>query len=162
MAKQRPTVWYSVPSALILMMDHGGLLELPELPMGAILFAGEPFPIKYVRRLRERWPHVRLLNLYGPTETNVCTFHEVREVDPERTRPVPIGRACSGDTVWVAREDGSRVGEGEEGVLMVEGPTVMMGYWGHPPHGNGPYATGDLVRLSADAEYEYVGRRDAW
>lgn len=159
-AQARPTVWYSVPSALILMMDHGGMLELADLPMRAILFAGEPFPVKHVRRLRDRWPDVRLLNLYGPTETNVCTFHEVGAVDPERTRPVPIGRACSGDTVWAAREDGSRAEPGEEGVLMVEGPTVMVGYWGHPPHGAGPYVTGDLVRQNPDGDYEYVGRRD--
>ena len=160
-ADQRPTIWYSVPSALALMIDHGGLLELADLPMRAVLFAGEPFSIRYVRRLRDRWPALRLLNLYGPTETNVCTFHEVREIDPTRTRAVPIGRACSGDTVWIAREDGTPAAEGEEGMLMVDGPTVMMGYWGHPPHGSGSYATGDLVRSNADGDHEYIGRRDS-
>jgi amino acid adenylation domain-containing protein len=159
-ADQRPTIWYSVPSALMLMMDHGGLLELADLPMRAVLFAGEPFSIGHVRQLRDRWPALRLLNLYGPTETNVCTFHEVREIDPARTRPVPIGRACSGDSVWIARDDGAPAADGEEGVLMVDGPTVMMGYWGHLPHGTGSYATGDLVRSSADGTYEYIGRRD--
>ncbi|MEO7734910.1 MAG: amino acid adenylation domain-containing protein [Kofleriaceae bacterium] len=157
---QRPTIWYSVPSALALMMDHGGLLELADPPMRAVLFAGEPFAIGQVRRLRARWPALRLLNLYGPTETNVCTFHEVHEIDPARTRPAPIGRACSGDAVWIARDDGTPAGEGEDGMLMVDGPTVMMGYWGHAPHGSGSYATGDLVRCNADGDYEYIGRRD--
>lgn len=159
-ASQRPTIWYSVPSALVLMMEHGGLLALADLPMRAVLFAGEPFAIPHVRRLRERWPALRLLNLYGPTETNVCTFHEVRDIDPTRTRPVPIGRPCSGDTAWIAREDGTPAADDEDGMLMVDGPTVMMGYWGFPPHGRGSYATGDLVRVNADGDYEFIGRRD--
>jgi len=153
------SVWYSVPSALVLMMD-AGFLDLPAGPLRAILFAGEPFPIKHLRRLREHMPAVRLLNLYGPTETNVCTFHEVGEIAADRTLPVPIGRACSRDEVWAVKPDGSRAGVGEEGELMVAGETVMLGYWGHPLQGDRPYATGDLVQLQADGAYVYVGRRD--
>jgi acyl-coenzyme A synthetase/AMP-(fatty) acid ligase len=43
---------------------------------------------------------------------------------------------------------------------MVTGPTVMLGYWGRPKHGDKPYATGDLVRLQEDGNYVYIGRRD--
>jgi amino acid adenylation domain-containing protein len=154
------TIWYSVPSALILMMEQGGLLDVQSMPLRAILFAGEPFPIKHLRRLFERWPSVRFLNLYGPTETNVCTFYEVTEMKQDRTKPVPIGRACSGDRVWAVKEDGTEVQPGEEGELMVAGPTVLLGYWGQPPHGNRPYATGDIVRLQEDGDYMYIGRRD--
>jgi len=154
------TIWYSVPSVLILMMDQGNLLDLPSGPLHTILFAGEPFPIKHLRRLYEHWSFVRFLNLYGPTETNVCTSYEVREIEPDRTKPVPIGRACSGNRVWALRADGTEVKPGEEGELMVYGPTVMRGYWGRPAHGDKPYATGDLVRLQEDGNYVYVGRRD--
>jgi amino acid adenylation domain-containing protein len=154
------TIWYSVPSALTLMMEQGGLLDLPAIPLRIINFAGEPFPIKPLRRLFERWPSVRFLNLYGPTETNVCTFYEVTKIREDRAKPVPIGRACSGDRVWAVKDDGSEVEPGEEGELMVSGPTVLLGYWGHPPHGDGPYATGDLVRLQEDGNYMYIGRRD--
>jgi amino acid adenylation domain-containing protein len=154
------TIWYSVPSALILMMEQGRLLEVQAIPLRAILFAGEPFPIKHLRRLFERWPSVRFLNLYGPTETNVCTFYEVTEIRKDRTKPVPIGRACSGDQVWAVKEEGTEVKPGEEGELMVSGPTVLLGYWGRPPHGDRPYATGDIVRLQEDGNYMYIGRRD--
>lgn len=154
------TIWYSVPSALTLMMEQGGLLDVQSIPLRAILFAGEPFPIKHLRRLFERWPSVRFLNLYGPTETNVCTFYEVTEIRADRTKPVPIGRACSGDRVWAVKDDGTEVKPGEEGELMVSGPTVLLGYWGRPPHGDRPYATGDIVRLQEDGNYIYIGRRD--
>jgi acyl-coenzyme A synthetase/AMP-(fatty) acid ligase len=36
----------------------------------------------------------------------------------------------------------------------------MLGYWGHPPHGERDYATGDLVRRDRDGNYIYCGRRD--
>jgi clorobiocin biosynthesis protein CloN4 len=149
------TVWYSVPSALILMIRSGGLLADPApAALRAVLFAGEPFPIAHVRRLAA-WTDARLLNLYGPTETNVCTFHEVGPADLERDQPVPIGRACSGDRVWVENPSGA----GEQGELVVDGPTVMLGYWGQPPQ-QGVYRTGDIVRVLADGGFDYVGRVD--
>lgn len=155
------TIWYSVPSVLILMMEQGGLLDaLPVSALRAILFAGEPFPIKHLRRLFQHCSGVRFLNLYGPTETNVCTFFEVDELAESQVRSVPIGKACSGDVVWAQKEDGTHAAIGEEGELMVTGPTVMVGYWGLSPQGDSPYATGDLVRLQADGNYLYLGRRD--
>lgn len=154
------TIWYSVPSVLVLMMDQGGLLEMAAPPLRAVLFAGEVFPLKNLRLLREPWPTVRFLNLYGPTETNVCTYYEVTAISGDRTRPVPIGRACCGDQVWAQKEDGTDAQIGEEGELMVVGPTVMLGYWGQPGQAGKPYATGDMVKLQADGNYMYVGRRD--
>lgn len=157
--RERISIWYSVPSALML-MERAGLLDSPPGELRTVLFAGEPFPIEPLRRLRRALPGTRLLNLYGPTETNVCTFHEVGEIDEDAGRPVPIGRACSGDRVWIEDEEGRPLPIGARGELVVAGPTVMLGYWGAPAQ-RGPYRTGDVVeRISAD-EYRYVGRRDA-
>jgi clorobiocin biosynthesis protein CloN4 len=157
--QRKITVWYSVPSALTLMMRDGGLLQRPApARLRAVLFAGEPFPINGVRALAG-WTSARLLNLYGPTETNVCTFHEVVPDDLVRREPVPIGRPCSGDRAWAVLEDGTVAQPGDEGMLLVDGPTVMLGYWGQPPQ-RGPYATGDLVRVRADGSFDYLGRRD--
>jgi amino acid adenylation domain-containing protein len=158
--KERITIWYSVPSVLILMMEQGELFKYAPPDVRCVLFAGEPFPIKHLRRLYSHWSSVRYFNLYGPTETNVCTYYEVTTLPDNWNKPVPIGQACSGDHVWIQRMDGSRALPGEEGELMVEGPTVMVGYWGQPPHGNRPYATGDIVCQQADSMYLYLGRRD--
>ena len=154
------SIWYSVPSVLILMMDSGGLLDVDELSTHTIIFAGEVFPIKHCRTMRNRWPKLRLLNYYGPTETNVCTWYEVHDIPEEQVRPVPIGVASSGDRVWAARPDGSVANPGEPGELLVEGPTVMLGYWGKPPHGSGPYHTGDIVVQLPDGNYDFQGRKD--
>ena len=61
-----------------------------------VLFAGEVFPVKHLRALTQLLPEPRYFNLYGPTETNVCTYYEVPPPIPEeRTEPFPIGKACS-------------------------------------------------------------------
>lgn len=157
---ERISVWYSVPSALILMSERGGLHALRDSSLRVIFFAGEPFPIHQLRPLRAALPHVRFLNLYGPTETNVCTAHEVGEIAPASTSPVPIGGAVCGNRVWAQTAEGGIAEIGEEGELIVDGPTVMLGYWGRDAQAGQPYATGDIVRrLDADS-YLYLGRQD--
>ncbi|MBX7096415.1 MAG: amino acid adenylation domain-containing protein [Myxococcaceae bacterium] len=155
------TVWYSVPSALVLMMTQGGLLEVaPRLR--TIIFAGEPFPVQHLRTLRGGFPGARLLNWYGPTETNVCTWFEVSTIDDGQS-PVPIGVAACGDTVELdtGPESAAFAPEGVTGAgeLVVTGPTVMLGYWGQPPQ-QGPYRTGDICTRRPDGNFVYVGRRD--
>jgi amino acid adenylation domain-containing protein len=159
-ARDRITVWYSVPSALMLMMDSGGFLEHRAGSLRTIIFAGEPFPARPLARLRAHFADARLFNFYGPTETNVCTYAEVpADFDPDG-EPLPIGIECCGDIVWAVRDDGSEAGHGEEGELMVAGPTVMKGYWGREPLGERAYATGDIVRVRDDGSFVYLGRRD--
>ncbi|MFI6864494.1 amino acid adenylation domain-containing protein [Streptomyces sp. NPDC050421] len=147
------TVWYSVPSIILLMMREGGWLTKPPT-LRVCVYAGEPFPLQQAKELRAAWPGVRMFNWYGPTETNVCTAYEVTGADLDRTGPLPIGTACSGDTVVLdgADEDGT-------GEIVVSGPTVMLGYWGRPPH-RGAYRTGDLGRRDERGELDYAGRRD--
>lgn len=156
--RERISIWYSVPSALIL-MKRAGLLDEPPAALRAVLFAGEPFPAEPLRCLRRALPASRLLNLYGPTETNVCSFHEVGEIEDDDDRPPPIGRACSGNSIWIEDEQGHSLPVGARGELVVAGPTVMLGYWGGPPQSD-PYRTGDIVERTAVDEYRYVGRRD--
>ena len=167
------TVWYSVPSILSMVTLRGGLqkTELPNLR--TILFAGEVFPVKYLRQLMALVPHARFANLYGPTETNVCTWFEVSPLDDDVTEPVPIGKAVPNDFVFAINNDGGIAGTEEVGELHVRGATVMRGYWGDPdrtarglipdPLGSGDpvYRTGDLVELQPDGNYRYIGRRDA-
>ncbi|MFR9749556.1 amino acid adenylation domain-containing protein [Nocardia sp. 004] len=157
LSERRITVWYSVPSALVLMAQYGGLLTTRPEHLRAVLFAGEPYPLPHARALRAHLPLVRMLNLYGPTETNVCLFHEVGAVG---TQPLPIGVPCSGDKVSVVCPDGTLAEPGEVGELVVEGPSVMLGYWGRRPLAGKPYATGDLV-VHRDGVYHYRGRKDS-
>ncbi|MGH2597666.1 MAG: amino acid adenylation domain-containing protein [Actinomycetota bacterium] len=173
-AQKRLTITYAVPSLLSMLTLRGGLQhgELPELR--TILFAGEIFPTKFLRRLMELLPHVDFFNLYGPTETNVCTYYPVVPIPEEQTEAIPIGRAIENVEVFALTDGGTRAQPGEVGELCVRGPSVMLGYWGdaerterslvHDPLGDDRsepvYRTGDLVRQGPDGDYRLLGRRD--
>src|SRR5207249_210414 len=126
------TVWYSVPTTLTMLVRRGGLTggEFPELR--TILFAGEVFPTPHLRRLMQFLPHVRFANLFGPTETNVCTWYDVPKLPEEMTDAIPIGRAIDNVEAFAVTEDGARAAPGEVGELYVRGATVMQGYLGDP------------------------------
>jgi clorobiocin biosynthesis protein CloN4 len=107
-------------------------------------------------------PVAEYYNLYGPTETNVCTYHQVKPADVAGLEQIPIGRECSGDTVSVRDEFGNEIRGQEIGELCVEGPTVMLGYWseGRIAECPQPYRTGDLVSRDSEGRLIYHGRRD--
>lgn len=170
-AEQRITCWYSAPSILSLLAQYGNLPNQDYSALRLILFAGEVFPIRHLRALTALLPAPRYFNLYGPTETNVCTFFEVPLPVPEdRTVPFPIGRVCSHLAGKVVGERGCEVQCGDEGELVISGRGVMQGYWSLPQQtaaafltGDAQtpwYKTGDIVVESADGNYTYLGRRD--
>jgi amino acid adenylation domain-containing protein len=170
-AERRITVWYSAPSILAMLAQYGKLDRHDYSALRTVLFAGEVFPVKHLRALKARWPGKRYYNLYGPTETNVCTYYEIPGVVPgERTEPYPIGKVCENLRDRVVDEDGADVPEGAEGELIIAGPNVMQGYWNLPDRsaiaffvdgaGERWYRTGDIVVKDAAGDYIFVGRRD--
>ena len=164
------TFWYSTPSVLRLLVEYGSLSERDGQTLHTVLFAGEVFPVKHLRNLKEILPRSRYFNLYGPTETNVCTFYEIPDAVPaDRVRPYPIGRICSHFKGRVVDELGRKLPCGQEGELVVSGEGVMQGYWNMPERtaaafvevdGVRWYRTGDIVTEGKDGVYDYVGRRD--
>jgi len=169
-AEKKVTIWYSAPSILSLMAQFGKLEQHDYSSLRFVLFAGEVFPIKYFKLLMSLWRHPRYFNLYGPTETNVCTFYEVPEVISEsQTEPLPIGRVCSYCQPLVVDELGTEVVCGDEGELCIAGPSVLQGYWNLsektaqaflPGRKSRWYRTGDIVRELPGGDYKFLGRRD--
>lgn len=172
---ERISVWYSVPYALIQMLTHGNLDKHDLSSLRWLLFAGEVFPTKHLRALMMRLPEVQFSNLYGPTETNVCTFYHVTAVPPDTDEPIPIGVVCANDEGLIVDGDNLPVTPGEVGELLIRGGTVMRGYWGRPDlndkgfyrrrvfgeaYEDVYYRTGDLVQELPDGNLKYLGRKD--
>lgn len=157
------TVWHVVPSLLTLVET-----DMPKLRV--INLGGEACPPDLVARWAR--PGLRLINTYGPTETTVTATWT--EVQPGRR--VTIGRPLPGYTAWIVDEKLWPVGAGAEGELVIGGPGLSAGYVNRPdltadkfistPF-NGPdgkpariYRSGDLVRLDAVGDIEFMGRID--
>jgi amino acid adenylation domain-containing protein len=167
----RISVWYSTPSILRLLTQYGRLRERDCSALRMVLYAGEVFPTPQLRVAVEQLPGATWFNLYGPTETNVCTWHPIPLPIPAgQTEPFPIGRVCPQLEARVVSEAGADVPRGGEGELLIRGPNVMQGYWKLPEQtaraflGDDPrerwYRTGDLVVEEAGGVYRYLGRRD--
>lgn len=163
LAVEGVTVWHVVPSLLTL-VEH----EMPALRL--LNLGGEACPPDLV----DRWarPGLRMLNTYGPTETTVTATWT--EVQPGRR--VTIGRPLPGYTAWIVDEHLWPVAAGAEGELVIGGPGVGAGYVNRPDltadkfvhapfdgsDGSRPllYRSGDLVRLDAVGDIEFIGRID--
>jgi amino acid adenylation domain-containing protein len=169
------TIWYSVPSALMLLLLHGRLTADKLKSLRIILFAGEVFPMKYLRQLAEVSQNTELYNLYGPTETNVCTYYKVERERLDSMEKLPIGIACANTETFSVTPEGRLAGKGEAGELYVRGPAVTYGYWADeektrkmvvPNHfqehfEEKMYRTGDIVTVGDDGNYYFQGRRDS-
>jgi len=172
---QQITIWYSVPSALMLLLLHARLTQEKLKSLRIILFAGEVFPMKYLRQLAVFAPAAELYNLYGPTETNVCTYYKVERDRLASLEKLPIGIACANTDAFAVTDDGRRAGQGESGELYVRGPAVTYGYWADPEKTQKMcvpnrfeqnfeekmYRTGDLVTVAEDGNFYFQGRRDS-
>jgi len=167
------TMWYSTPSILSLLVQYGKLDTYDLSCIRVVNFAGEVFPIVHLKALHAILPKPRYFNLYGPTETNVCTFYELPcKIPSDRMEPFPIGVVCAHLEARVVDEDGNDVPRGERGELCIRGQSVTPGYWNLPEqtgkaylNGDVPplerwYRTGDIVTEAPDGNYTYAGRRD--
>ncbi len=177
-ADEKLSVWYSVPFALVQLLLRGALAERDLRSLRWVLYGGEPFPPKHLRALMTLLPGARFSNVYGPAETNQCTYYHVPPVDEAERGPtdtsIPIGLIWPNAEGAVVDEDDNDVAPGEIGELLVRTPTLMRGYWRRPDLNAKAfhyrtrdggladrfYRTGDLVRLRSDGNYEFVGRRD--
>jgi amino acid adenylation domain-containing protein len=145
--------------------DLGGLRQL--------LTGGDVIPPDAVARVRRRFPRVRVINGYGPTENTTFTCcHTVPAT--WRGGPVPIGTPISNTRVYALDPALRPVPPGVPGELYTGGIGLARGYLGHPaataerfipdPFSAEPgarmYGTGDRARWRADAAVEYLGRVD--
>jgi amino acid adenylation domain-containing protein len=157
------TVWYSVPSVLTRIAQQQEVRPLRLTSLRLVIFAGEPFHKAELQRLCVVLPGVTLYNWYGPTETNVCTWHQVTEADIAAAAALPLGKPCPYASIVVLAE----------GEALVRGASLLSGYMRHgeldrsalislPERDDGPYyRTGDFVSYRADGCLLYHGRRDS-
>lgn len=169
---ERITVWYSVPFALMQLVKHNSLKDR-RLSLREVIFAGERFPPLQLRQLASILPGIRLTNLFGPTETNVCTYHHLTPDDLASDEFCPIGWPCPYASIIVVDEAGNKIAPGEAGELLVGGASVMTGYLNRPELNEQVFVTrttdgkaerffrtGDLVTTPEAGPMRFHGRVD--
>jgi non-ribosomal peptide synthetase-like protein len=165
LTEQRITGMCCVPTLL-------ATLERDVPSLRILLVSGEACP----QDLITRWarPGRRFLNVYGPTEATVTATWTLLEPG----KPVTIGVPLPSYAIVVLDpEDPTRaLPAGATGEIGIAGPGLALGYVGRddltakafiedfldiPDNPSGRiYRTGDLGRVNADGEIEYLGRID--
>jgi amino acid adenylation domain-containing protein len=172
-AKEKITVWYSVPLMLIQLLLSGTLTKHDFGALRWVLFAGEVFISKHLKALMELWPHARFSNLYGPAELILCTYYHVK-VPPVSDNSIPIGTVWANTSYKILGKDDEEVFEGSPGELVVRSATRMQGYWNNATlteqafyrikiaegYDHIYYRTGDMVRENEHGVLLFLGRND--
>ena len=169
------TVWNSVPSALALLATFANLDTCDLSSLRLILFAGEVFPVKYLRQLKRNIPDAQFYNIYGQTEANSSIYYLVDRIPDEDTSLIPIGKSFPDFDVFALDEKGRKITDQRtKGELYVRSETIASGYWQDPEQsgekfvenplspGSGEivYKTGDVVQMDSNGNYVFLGRVD--
>ena len=135
-----------------------------------LLIGGEKLSPFHVNKLRERYPHLALINGYGPTENT--TFTTCHRIERSYAGDIPIGRPIANTQVVILDRTGALTPIGVPGEICAAGDGLARGYLNDPeltgrkfvPHpleqGGRIYRSGDLGLWRADGTIEYLGRLD--
>jgi len=145
-----------------------------DLALRYVIFGGEALQPAYLKPWKEAYPEVKLVNMYGITETTVhVTVREVQERDIEQGRS-NIGVPIATTRTYILNAEMEPVPVGVTGEIYVGGEGLARGYAGRAgltaerfvadplggEAGGRLYRTGDLARYGADGTMEYRGRMD--
>jgi fatty-acyl-CoA synthase len=172
--RHRATDILCVPTMAVALSEHPARSDYDLSSLTAILCGSAPAPIWLWKRIAADFGVNEIVTGYGMTECGGA-MTLTRPEDPlELTantvgRPKMAGPAGIPGTDALAHyravhpETGTAVEPGEEGELVSQGPTTMLGYWNRPHDTeltlrNGWLHSGDLGVLRDDGYLEVTGR----
>ena len=172
-AREGVTVLNQTPSAFYQFAEADRIAASP-LALRHVVFGGEALDLGRLSGWYSRHGDaVRLVNMYGITETTVhVSFHALDEAST-LSRASVIGAALPGLGVSVLDTRLGVVPVGTTGELYVRGHQLSRGYLCRPgltatrfvadPFGSGErlYRTGDVGRWNSEGVLEYAGRSDS-
>ncbi|MDQ1593089.1 MAG: hypothetical protein QOG71_3716, partial [Pyrinomonadaceae bacterium] len=169
------TIFETVPSMLGAMLDAPECARLNDSKLRWVISNAEALPPGMCRRFEEKFPAIRLLNAYGPTEcSDDVTHFEIEPAAAADFEIVPIGSPVANTQLYVLDGAGRLCPSGVLGELYIGGAGVARGYVNRPEltaekfvpdpfstrAGARLYRTGDVVRWRTDAQLEFLGRQD--
>jgi len=147
-----------VPTMINLLTQFRDASEYDLSSLQVLAYGGSPMAPELLHRTRELLPKVKLIQVYGLSETGFLTG--LQDQDHTEDRLMSCGRPCPGVDLLVTDTSGKQVEPGEAGELIARGANVMRGYWNNPEETakafrDGFFRTGDIGRQDA-AGYFYI------
>jgi len=146
-----------------------------------LLVGGDTLSPVHINRVKKRFPHLNIINGYGPTENT--TFSTTFLIEKEYQENIPIGKPITNSTAYIVDKNGHLQPIGIIGELYVGGDGVSRGYLNNPEltsekfltisyqfkeyykgyltnSSKRIYKTGDLARWLPCGNIEFLGRGD--
>ena len=156
-SEERVGMLTSVPAIYHALPRHPRFAETDLSASTRISYGGAPIAAAAVHKIMEAFPHARVGNGFGLTETSSLTSYLPHEEAAEHADSV--GFAMPVCDIAIDEPD-PETGVGE---LLVRGPNVVQGYWNKPEATadtfvDGWLHTGDLARVDDDGLLYIVDR----
>jgi tyrocidine synthetase-3 len=161
----RVTVLNQTPSAFNNLADELAQTDGPNLCVKMVIFGGEALNPSQLKAFNRIYPEIRLINMYGITETTVhVTFKQLETPDLDSSVSA-IGKPIPTLFCRVTDRRMNPCPTNTAGELLVGGAGVARGYLNRPElthekFVSGVYRSGDLARLLPSGDLEYLGRVD--
>jgi long-chain acyl-CoA synthetase len=151
--RERVTRTVLVPTMINLLAQFEHLADYDLSSLVELGYGGSPIAPELIHRTRQALPGVKLVQVYGLSETGFLTG--LQDHEHTESRLLSCGRSCPGIEVRVTDESGQDVPVGRTGELVVRGANVMHGYWNSPEQTHlafreGMFRTGDIGYQDAD------------
>jgi long-chain acyl-CoA synthetase len=147
-----------VPTMINLLTQFMEAKEYDLSSLQVLAYGGSPMAPELVHRTRELLPNVKLIQVYGLSETGFLTGLQDQEHTEDKL--MSCGRPCPGVDLQATDTSGKDVEAGQAGELVARGANIMRGYWNNPEETaiafrDGFFRTGDIGRQDT-AGYFYI------
>lgn len=170
---QKVTVLNQTPSAFYNLIDMDMNSDSEITSLRYIIFGGEALKTAMLKTFKEKYPSVKLINMYGITETTVhVTYKEITLDDIKNNRSI-VGVPIPTLKTFVLDKHLNLLPIGAPGEICVAGAGVSRGYLHNEKLTKEKfvqlsylcrdkiYRSGDLGKLLHNGEIEYLGRIDS-
>jgi long-chain acyl-CoA synthetase len=122
----KPTVFPGVPTIYAMMIAANKKSGLSFDCIKKVTNTAAALPAEFVPDLKKIFPGALIFKMYGLTECKRVCYLEPELVD---LKPNSVGKAIPGTEIFLLSPQGEPVPAGEQGILHIRGPHVMLGYW---------------------------------
>jgi long-chain acyl-CoA synthetase len=161
--RERVNVTGGVPTIAWQLLEEAESTTADLSSLVSIAYGGAPAAAELTRRLKARFPAIRMGTGWGMTET-LATFTTASGLEYE-THPDTAGTAVPGNELHIRdAEDGvTLLPTGEVGEVWARGPQIVSRYWNRPEASaetfvEGWLRTGDLGKLDEEGYLTLVDR----
>jgi len=161
-AAEHVTVLPGPPTLYQSILDHPQRAQHDLSSLRVAVTGSADIPVELIRRVGGELPFSNIVTGYGLTEGG--TACATSEDDDAEAVATTVGRPRPGFELRIVGDDGSDVGTGESGEVLLRGGSIMAGYLDDPDEtrkvlsAEGWLRTGDLGELDEAGRLRIVGR----